>query len=84
MTKRKFLGIQFDCCGTYSRIYANKENTAYTGNCPRCGKAIRVKIGPGGTENRFPDPFVSFFSPLPITDTHAIVFPCLRRITSPT
>ena len=25
--KRQFLGIWFDCCGVYGRIYKNKEQT---------------------------------------------------------
>ena len=53
MEKRKYLGIQFDCCGVYARIYQNKEGTAYVGRCPRCLRPIRIKIGEGGTTNRF-------------------------------
>jgi hypothetical protein len=50
---RRFLGIQFACCGIYARIYVNKEKTAYVGNCPRCAKRVVLKIGPGGTDSRF-------------------------------
>ena len=53
MEQRKYLGIQFDCCGAYARIYQNKEGTAYVGRCPRCLRPIRIKIGEGGTTNRF-------------------------------
>jgi hypothetical protein len=52
-TPRPFLGIRWECCGTYSRIYKNKEGTAYTGFCPRCAKPVRVLIGEGGTGERF-------------------------------
>ena len=52
-TPRKFLGILFDCCGVYGRIYQNKEGTAYTGRCPRCMRPIKVNIGEGGTWQRF-------------------------------
>ena len=50
---RRFLGIQFACCGVYARIYVNKEGTAYVGNCPKCTKRVELKIGPGGSESRF-------------------------------
>lgn len=49
----RFLGIQFDCCGIYARVYANREQTAYVGNCPRCAKRVEFKIGSGGTSSRF-------------------------------
>ncbi|MBU61073.1 MAG: hypothetical protein CMI26_01070 [Opitutae bacterium] len=48
-----FLGIHYVRCGSYGRIYKNKEGTAYTGNCPRCMHPIRVRIGSGGTGHRF-------------------------------
>ena len=49
----KFLGVHYECCNVYARAYVNKEKTAYTGSCPRCGKRVKVAIGPGGTDNRF-------------------------------
>ncbi len=50
---RKFLGIQFDCCNVYRRIYINKEGNAYEGRCPKCYRSVKVLIGPGGTSGRF-------------------------------
>ena len=52
-TPRKFLGILFECCGVYGRIYQNKEGTAYVGRCPKCMRNIKVAIGKGGTNQRF-------------------------------
>ena len=48
-----FLGVHFACCDVYSRVYLNKEQTAYLGHCPRCAKQVRFIIGSGGTDSRF-------------------------------
>ena len=51
--KRKFLGVHFKCCNVYTRLYVNRLRTAYQGRCPRCGKRVSIKIGPGGSDSRF-------------------------------
>jgi hypothetical protein len=50
---RRFVGIHFICCDVYTRIYVNADSTAYEGNCPKCAKRVRLRIGPGGTNARF-------------------------------
>ena len=52
-SKRQFLGIWFECCHVYGRLYKNKDGTAYVGRCPRCLRSFRVKVGNGGTDRRF-------------------------------
>lgn len=51
--KKQFLGVMFECCHVYGRIYKNKEGTAYVGKCPKCLKSVSVRIGKEGSSNRF-------------------------------
>lgn len=51
--ERRFLGVMFECCSVYSRIYVNAAGNAYEGRCPRCCHPVRVLIGAGGSSSRF-------------------------------
>jgi len=53
MTGRPWLAMYWRCCEVYSRIYRNRRGTAYDGRCPRCGKRVCIRIGQGGTKQRF-------------------------------
>ncbi len=50
---RPFVGVHFTCCDIYLRVYLNREGTRYDGRCPKCGKRVRFRVGPGGTKARF-------------------------------
>ena len=50
---RPYLGVNFACCGVYSRIYRNVQATAYVGHCPKCMRRLQVGIAPGGSDQRF-------------------------------
>jgi hypothetical protein len=50
---RPFLGVHFVCCDVYSRIYVNRELTAYQGHCPKWSRPIVVKISAEGSDERF-------------------------------
>lgn len=52
--KRKYLGIKFDCCGAYARVYFNETQKAYLGRCPRCCKQVKILVDKNkGTTSRF-------------------------------
>ena len=51
--RRPFIGIRFECCRVYARVYVNRAATAYEGRCPRCCRRLSIPIGPGGTDRRF-------------------------------
>lgn len=53
---RPWIAVFFKCCRTYARLYRNDAapgGPAYAGHCPKCHRATRAAIGPGGTDQRF-------------------------------
>ncbi len=48
-----YIGMHFKCCNAYARIYLNRAGTAFCGHCPKCAKAVRVRVGPGGKKAKF-------------------------------
>jgi hypothetical protein len=50
---KRWLGILFNCCHVYGRIYKDAANRRYRGRCPSCGTPIDVPVGPAGTNRRF-------------------------------
>jgi hypothetical protein len=53
LQKRRYLGVRFECCGQYARVYLTRRETSYVGHCPGCGRRVEFRIGPGGTDSRF-------------------------------
>ncbi len=51
-SNKKFLGVMFECCNVYRRIYLNKDGNAYEGRCPKCFAEVKAMIGPGGSTKR--------------------------------
>ena len=51
--QRRYIGMIFECCSIYTRIYINGSRTAYVGRCPRCTRGVEIKIDKRGTSSRF-------------------------------
>ena len=49
---RPYIGILFDCCGVYVRVYRRPEQDEYTGRCPNCLRPVKVRVAPDGTNSR--------------------------------
>jgi len=52
-TSRPYISVLFECCSVYSRVYKNRDGSAYVGWCPKCAHKVSVKVGSGGTSCRF-------------------------------
>jgi len=51
---RKFIGVKFECCGVYSRIYFDEKRNGYFGCCPLCRRPVNVRVDPEkGIDARF-------------------------------
>ena len=50
---RPFLGVTFECCKVYVRVYRNAAGTAYEARCPKCAKRVHFVVGEGGSGTRF-------------------------------
>ncbi len=49
---RRWIGILFECCGVYARVYRRPEERKYDGRCPQCGRRVIVRVGPDGVSGR--------------------------------
>ena len=50
---RRWIGVRFECCDVYTRIYRQQNADAYEGQCPTCGCPVRVRVGAEGLNTRF-------------------------------
>ncbi len=49
---RPWIGVHFECCNCYTRIYRRPDVAQYAGRCPRCGRTVTVEVGPEGVSAR--------------------------------
>ncbi|HVP12700.1 MAG TPA: hypothetical protein VMV94_16100 [Phycisphaerae bacterium] len=50
--RRLWVGVQFECCGVYTRIYRDPDVPFYEGQCPQCGRKVTMRVGPDGVNSR--------------------------------
>lgn len=50
---RPWIGVYFTCSNTYTRVSRSPEVSSYRARCPKCGKSVRFRVAPGGSEARF-------------------------------
>ena len=50
--ERPFLGVMFECCNVYVRVYRDKVGEFYNGRCPRCLRTLRFVVGEDGKSAR--------------------------------
>lgn len=49
---RPWIGIHFECCGVYTRVYRQPADARYEGRCPKCGVRVNLRVGPDGIASR--------------------------------
>jgi len=42
--------MHFKCCHVYSRIYVNRDGTAFVGRCPRRAGKATIRVSPTGSK----------------------------------
>jgi hypothetical protein len=49
---RPYVGILFECCGVYARVYRQPDQLHYSGRCPKCLRKVRLRVGKDGINSR--------------------------------
>lgn len=49
---RSWVGIHFECCGVYARVYRQSGDNKYEGRCPKCRARVTLRVGPDGVSAR--------------------------------
>ena len=51
-THRVWVGVYYECCAAYARVYRRPDDLRYHGRCPECGAAVSIRVGPNGIAAR--------------------------------
>ena len=49
---RLWVGIFYECCDAYARVYRRRDEMHYEGRCPECGASVTIRVGPNGIRAR--------------------------------
>jgi hypothetical protein len=49
---RPYLGVLFECCGVYARVYRRPDAPQYEGRCPKCLRELHVRVAADGVNTR--------------------------------
>jgi hypothetical protein len=49
---RPYIGVLFECCGVYARIYRRPDCFVYEARCPKCLRNVRVRVDKDGVNAR--------------------------------
>ena len=47
-----WIGVHMECCNIYMRILRRPTSRQYVGRCPKCGRSVRVRVGPEGVSSK--------------------------------
>jgi hypothetical protein len=46
--ERPWIGVHFECCGIYARVYRDVSADRYESRCPKCAAPITIRVSPDG------------------------------------
>ncbi|HPF41473.1 MAG TPA: hypothetical protein PK093_22790 [Phycisphaerae bacterium] len=49
---RVWVGVYYECCAAYARVYRRPDDLRYQGRCPECGASVSIRVGPNGIAAR--------------------------------
>lgn len=49
---RPYIGVLFECCDVYARVYRRPDRMVYQARCPKCLRMVRVRVAADGVNAR--------------------------------